>query len=533
MMPGLLFLLPIVMLQDPAVDVVVDPALQKKLTVSQKGQPINDVVRELGRAAGVTCAAVQNIWDLKVNVFCKDELAGPVMHQLAQVLGAEWTKEGDVYRLGFERTVQQQRIAYEQAEARLMRERIEKGIAPYLYLAASNPNAPKPKEDMKARVDALSKDPTAVAFGRMLGEMNSSNAAGFWRGDVQTYLPPMAPPPPESSVAFPSEATRVTARFDPFLTSVERHPGRDPLLQTNTLVLYEKPPEALKAMPYARDLLAWASVSSIPSEDERFKKAAQFPVDVRSDFYVPKPVLDDYLESFHKSTGIAVVGDSFSIVQSGRAGGGDARSWVAGLSALKADGKVSHGVVGVRHRGFWRLRKFEIPQTDLASYEQLAKIDPLTLDQYAALAGKLKPIYASALSLPNTVAMKFDPTPFQRMMPALKFYDMLSAPQKREARSGLDATKLSDVQKRAFVDAMLAGVLLSKDEISYLSVVLKGDLSNTGVLVAEESIDSGLKDKKKKAILSGRKFFIHLGKISRPVKFEATVKGAGPIEAEE
>src|SRR5688572_689465 len=135
MMPGLLLLLPLVMLQDPApVDVASELALQKKVTVALRGQPVNEALREIGKAAGVSCAAVQNTWDLKVTVYCKDEPAGPVMSQLASVLGAEWTKDGDVYRLGFDRLSQQQRLAYEQAESRKLRERIEQGLIPYMQL---------------------------------------------------------------------------------------------------------------------------------------------------------------------------------------------------------------------------------------------------------------------------------------------------------------------------------------------------------------------------------------------------------------
>ncbi|MEZ0327266.1 MAG: hypothetical protein ACAH95_15320, partial [Fimbriimonas sp.] len=328
MMPGLLFLLPFALLQDPVIEPVTDQALQKKITISLRGQPINDAVRDVGKAAGVICAAVQNLWDLKVTVLCKDEPAGPVMKQLAEVLGAEWTKDGDTYRLGFERTAQQQRLAYEQAEARLMRDRIEKGLVPYTHLASVNRNAPKPSAELKAKIAALSKDPTALQFGEMLGSMNSSQVAAFWRGEVQTYLPPAGPPPPESSVAFPDEMRRVVARFDPFLASLDRMPGRDPALQTNALVLYERPPDALANMPFAKDVISWTADGNIPAEDERFNRSVQSPTIVRSDFFVRKPVLDDYLESFFRSTGIAVVGDSFSVSELARAPAGNVKAWI-------------------------------------------------------------------------------------------------------------------------------------------------------------------------------------------------------------
>jgi hypothetical protein len=84
------------------------------------------------------------------------------------------------------------------------------------------------------------------------------------------------------------------------------------------------------------------------------------------------------------------------------------------------------------------------------------------------------------------------------------------------------------VQKRALLDAMLLGLLKNKTNLSYMSLATKGDFTNMGVVVADESFESGLKDKKGKAILSGRKFHIHLGTRSEPIRFEAEVKGPQP-----
>ncbi|MEZ0326313.1 MAG: hypothetical protein ACAH95_10445, partial [Fimbriimonas sp.] len=204
-----------------------------------------------------------------------------------------------------------------------------------------------------------------------------------------------------------------------------------------------------------------------------------------------------------------------------------------GLSALKAEAKVLNGIVGVRHRGFWRLRQFEIPDSVKGAYEQLAKVEPLTLDQYASFATRLKPAQVAAVMLEDAFSLDLDMTPFARMMPALQFYALLSPAQKREAHSGLEAANLSPVQKKAFVDAMLNGTLKSKSPITYLSPLYAGDFSQVGVLVAEEAFESGLKDKQKRPILSARKFFIHLGTRSEPVRFEAQVKGPGPTEASE
>ncbi len=527
MMPGLLLLLPLVLFQDSVIDLTADPALQKKVTLAIKGQPVNDAIRELGKGAGVSAMAVQNIWDLKVTVFCKDEPAGPVMQQLANVLGAEWTKDGEVYRLGFGRLAQQQRSAFEQGEARLMRERIEKGMVAYTQLAAVNPNAPKPSAESKPRIDALTKDPSAILFGQMLGSMSSSQAAAFWRGEVRTYVP-QSPARADSSPVIPDESKRIVARFDPYLVSVERNPGRDASLITSSLILFERPVSALASMPFARDLLGWPAGSEIPANDPRFKKSASNPTSKASDFFVRRPVMDDHLEALHRSTGVAVVGDSFSVPQTGAAGGGDVQGWVNSVRSMRSDAKVSAGVVGVRHRGFWRLRQFELPDSQVAFYEQLAKIEPLTLDHYAALAGRLKPAHASALMLENAVSLNFDTTPFSAMMPALQFYGQLTPAQKRQAHSGLDATTLTDAQKRAFVDVLLWGVLKGKGRPTTLYRAMQGDLAEMGLVVAEETFESGLKDKRGKAILKGRKFHMHFGTRSQPVRFEAYVAGPEP-----
>jgi hypothetical protein len=287
MMAGLLLLLPFLLPQDPQLNVAEDLALQKKITVTIKSEPLNDALKVLGKEAGIPCVAVQNLWDLKVTVFAKDEPAGPLMDRIADVLGAEWTKEGDVYRLGYERLALQQRVSYEQAEQRLMRERLDDALLAYTRLAGANPTAPKPDLrkltlEEKARVDTLSKDPSAVVFGAMLSQMASASNSGFWRGETRTFAP--VDKLSSQQPAF-EEEKRIFARFDPYLVCLERNPGRDPQLARKSLFLFGSPPESLSQMPFAKEVSEWPSMEA-PEDDKRFQKSVT-PVPFRkSDFFV-------------------------------------------------------------------------------------------------------------------------------------------------------------------------------------------------------------------------------------------------------
>jgi hypothetical protein len=525
-MAGLLIVLPLLLFQGSAVNAAEDAALQKKISVEIKAEPVDEAVKAIGKLAGVNCAAVQNIWDLKVTVLAKDEPAGPLMSRIAEVLGAEWTKDGDVYRLGFERLAAQQRSAYEQAEQRLARQQLDAALLAYTRLASVNPNAPaaEPSAAEKGRIDALGKDPSAVIFGQMLGQMATSSNAGFWRGETRTYAP--VDQTASQQPAY-QEDKRMFAHFDPYLLRLERSPGADSLLSHRALVRFWSPPSELEKMPFAADVLSWSS-GDIPDEDKRFDKSVTPVPFKKSDFFVKAPTLTEHLEAFYKSTGVPVVADAFSTTQYGRPGGTDAKGWLRSLSAMHAEFKIEHGIVGVRHQAFWRLRQFEPSDAMVGSFEQMAHIEPLTLDQYAAVVQRLKPAVASALMIDDAISLDFDTALFPKVMPALQFYALLSPAQRRQARSGLDANSLDPQQKGAFVNAILWGALKGYGKPKYIATMVAGDLRDLGVVVAEETFESGLKTKQGKAIVGSRKFLMNLGSMADPVRFSAEIKGPEP-----
>ncbi|HSI72711.1 MAG TPA: hypothetical protein VK934_06000 [Fimbriimonas sp.] len=513
--------MPLLLLQNPQANVVEDMALQKKISVAIKAQPVDEAVKAIGKEAGVSCAAVQNLWDLKVTVLAKDEPAGPLMDRIADVLGAEWTKDGDVYRLGFGRVAQQQRLAYDQAEQRLLRAQLDTALLAYARLASVNPNAPAAKPNPGEQLKA---EPSAVIFGQMLAQMAAASNSGFWRGETRSYAPPDIAS--SQQPAF-QEDKRIYARFDPYLLSLERNPGSDPALRRRGLVEFWSPPEELAKMPFAADVIAWPS-SDLPEDDKRFDKSVTPVAFKKSDFFVKAPTLTEHLEAFHKSTGLPVVADAFSTPQHGRPGSADARGWLRALSGMHADYKFKHAIVGVRHRAFWRLRQFEPSEAMVGSYQQLAQIEPLTLDQYAAVVQRLKPAVASALMLADALSLELDAGLYPKMMPALQFYAMLSPAQRRQARSGLEAITLNPQQKSAFVNAVLWGALKGYGKPGYLAPMLAGDFRELGVVVAEESFESGVKNKQGKAVTGSRKFLMNLGSLADPVRFVAEIKGPEP-----
>jgi hypothetical protein len=538
MMAGLLVLLPLLLLQGSGADVANDPGLQKKINVAVKAESINDALREIGKEAGVQTVAVQNIWPLKVTVFAKNEPVGPLMDRIADVLDCEWTKDGDVYRLGYERLSQQQRQAYEQAEQRAAREELDAELLAYTRLAAVNPNAPKadlsklsPEE--RKQIERLAQDPAAFAFGRMLRELSGAAGAGFWRGEVRTFvLPPSAAqtrPPQEGAPLAANESSRLFARYDPFLISLERNPARgEGSIERNSLVLYRQPPATLAELPFAKAVLAWPGSGQSIEDDPRFSRSVPGIEENKTDYFLPKPTLDDGAEVFHKATGISVVTDSFSVPSAGLNQGMSAEVWLASLSRKKAQGNVKHGIVGVRHEGFWRLRLFEPSPGTIRSYEKLAEREPLTLDQYASLAGAIRGAPVSALMHPDAVVLPFDAAPLSRLMPVLVFYNSLTAAQRRQARSILEVGTLNDAQKRLYVEAVLWGGLKGRGSAPNLVNLLRGDFTEQNIIVAEESFGSGVKDKQGKELAGRRKFYMYLGPRFAPVMFDSEVKGRQP-----
>lgn len=73
---------------------VVDPRLQRKVTLAFKGSSFEELCDELARQTGISIAAGKRVADDNVTVFCKDRPARDLMRAVARLFGFTWDRKG-------------------------------------------------------------------------------------------------------------------------------------------------------------------------------------------------------------------------------------------------------------------------------------------------------------------------------------------------------------------------------------------------------------------------------------------------------
>ncbi len=465
----LLMCLPALPFAQPA-DLAKDERLNKKIDARLSTMPLKKALRELEKSAGVGLDLVTSLDDLKVTVLCKEEPASLILVKLADVLGCEWVVDGPIYRLRMDADRLNQRRAYVEAEERMLRKKVEEAIT---ALAKERPlETPKP-----------STGPERLQLGTMFKSMSSGELASFWRGDTKTFVTVTGAGPNVPPVR--NESTRVFARYDSSLHTLNTLPGIDAALIRVQLLPLANVSGELANLPFAKDVRAWGTgIVAESKEDERFLKVVPGVSTPREN--EPKRALGAHLERFFDSTGIAVVSDAFRTATLAPSEPMAASSWVGGVAQQnRLFLKVSDGVAQFRHGGFWRLRKFEIPEPTLERFETLNAKEALSLAQYAAFIAKLTANQLAGLRW-NGWAIGIDLSPIRTAAPAIALYNALTPSQRaRASQGGLAATQLPASLQVRFVDVMLRGVLENRGSGEFVGAAASGDLREVGLMIEE------------------------------------------------
>lgn len=112
----------------------------------------------------------------------------------------------------------------------------------------------------------------------------------------------------------------------------------------------------------------------------------------------------------------------------------------------------------VRHKGYWQLRHSEVPERYLRPLERkVAEGKRLELEDYAGLAAQLTPAQEERINTTrqHRFVVHFDEAPLRGNVPALRFWAVLTTPQRERARRGelLPFETLSTRQQNIFAQA--------------------------------------------------------------------------------
>lgn len=507
---------------DRPIDIGAELKLQKPITVSIKAESINRALKAISDLVDQPIEAISTMRDRKVTIYVHDVSASTVLAKVGDVLGAIWVNDNGTFRLKMDVNAANQEKAYLQAEEEFLKGRVEKRLiaqANAVKMVAPN-NAETPvRPGKRPGAPESGGDPRGQALGIMMSTLPSALQAALWRGEAVTSAPLIQSDPNRPAIS--NESLRVVALYNPALASFRSRPG-DESLVAHALAPFAVPPAELNDLPFARTVRSWAdqpdSAPSDPAPKDVAMSKSFTPVSLgRPEHYVPMPTLADQLEAMSQATEANVVADAFSVPTIFRQGSLTPLSAMDALRGMSYYVKRSAGVIEIRHPGFWRLQKFEIPDAVLEPYASRAKTKSLALVDYATLTTRLSPAQLAAFQVPGAVVTPFDPAPLTAMTPALQFYATLSPAQRMKVGGGLSLDALSPGQRTSFLQAVLQGIVMGRGEIGWVAGYQAADPASLGLVAVDQSRDGG-----------GREFIVDMGQSGRMVRFAATALAPPP-----
>ena len=486
-----------------ASDVSKDARLQKPISIKLKIVQIGDAISKLSKISGVPLDRSPAIKDLKVTVLVHEVPAGLVLDKIAKTLGCEWKADGQLFRLVMNPDEQTARTRYSEAEEDAAQKEIAAELDTISRVSNMDPaaaqkelldlesakNGSKPPDP--DRIDLLkhAMNRQDIMLGRFLSDLSNDKLSAFWRGDVVGVPPNLAEQkfqePTATGLAGPAPVTRgLTApgasmssmplfvQYDPLLYRVQALQGfgiRYIAKRLGKIITSPLPAGALANMTFGKEVLSWDM--PVPTDGDLTKLTIQ-PSKSPSQYSNHLYSIADFLEKAFDQSQVPIIADAFRVPALSKdfdRGVGEYTSW---LSNLKKDNSLTtrfeDGFVLVRHGGFWRLRKFETPEEQIAVLEaKVSKTGP-TLEDYGAFVSKLSPEQAKPFCIRNGSLVKFDTTPIERGLPALKFFAELDRGSIEKAtQDGIAFAQMSAALRESFTDAAIQGVFFGASPSSF------------------------------------------------------------------
>lgn len=462
-----------------------EPKLAAPLAIERKIEPLPDLLREIGRATGVTLTVGPDLKALKATVLTAARPTRDTLRALAVTFESEWerTKAGELRLTPTSETVNQ-REAFVRALARMRRTKSERALN-HWALAATIPWGDRTTELRAAErrvaekldastteqkraedwLEALKATDTAWnwAFGKVWGGLSAEARTAFWnggmvrgstqaRGGVARLPIEMEDATRGRQPEDLAKPLRVFLRYEPRSGDLETY--FDSLMGSGTgRGVSPDDPEALKTHPFLVAQRAWVRTDS--------GSVLRDPGPVtRPDWFGSFGSDSDALAILHRQSGVPIVAEAFRYP---RPHGLGAFGQPTLGAALQAGGfgyvRVENGTVHVRPEEFWNRRMVEPPEGPLRALE--SEPEP-TMDRYAECAAAISgPVFSFTPQGPTL--SRVDPMPLWRATPGLRVWGLLEAGQRTAAWAGTPvpfATMRRRAQQAAWaaiVDGLFAG----------------------------------------------------------------------------
>ncbi len=485
-------------------DIAHDTSLGKPISIKLKVAQLPDALKEISKLTGVKLASVEPINDLKVTVLVKKIPAGLVLEKIASVLGCEWVHDGDLWRLHMTLEATHDREKFVAKEDEIALQELSDEVKKLV-----DANGPEEAPKAGAGAPRMAKINAAV-LGQVIGSLGNQQASAFWRGDVVaardpsmnaiTAVPvdPSAPTRGGRRAPVSRAAIPIFMQVDPLLYQVRytfRGAARTFGKRPTEVVADPTPNSKLAAMPFGKAVLAWDQ--PVPTGGG-WENVLTVPATAVSPYYSKRVSISDLYEMAFDATGVPIIADAFRVPAPGRAPTRLGSSYINWLAQMKQECHVftrfDDGIVMSRHGGFWRLRKFETPESAFQPLEKKSEKSELSIADYASFVAKLTPPQARVLELKEEVLAQFPTQLFERSMPALQFYSTLRGREIPTAMAdGINVTNMDANQRQLFSNAVVQAPFFGSASLAFygriVDFLVSGDLRGMGFLAKVSSVN--------------------------------------------
>jgi len=499
-----------------------DPRLQKAVTLQLPNALFTEIMEELSKQTGVPFNLHPSLQEEKATFFVTNQPAQQVLAQWMSLFGLKCEPQGEGYQLLPDPALRQQEEAAVEWERRMIRLEAEKTLRTWSQLVRDDFAVyARRASDIEEEMDKLQQEKppgwqdrraalaeqfaqvreVAVWHRYLAGWLYRRFSSTIWRelrhGETVWFSTAQEPgtlPLPSDALrwqAYPADTIPRWMLFGMRLDEARRElvfyaftqPDDDTAEPTATVYTHPVSPD-LEDKPSVQR--RWERWQTPPEEFRRFRR--------RIENRTPAPALPqgqstaaDSLLWIAQHAQMNVIADAFRVPARLVVEGDTLAEWLSRFT-LQEPGylRVERNWLLLRHAGYWRLRRSELPEKLVRQMEQKWATEGLGLDDYAALAAQLTPEGILRLKESDGYSFRFDAAPLRDAALALRFWASLSAEQKTVAlqRQPLAYHSLTPVQQTLFQEAMLAK-LHEKPQPLLLNYLTRRDLQSELAFVME------------------------------------------------
>ncbi len=477
-----------------------DARLHKTISLQLHTALLEEAMQEVGNQTGVAFHIHDSLKGEKATLFVSNRPAWQVLDKLGEVLGIRYEKEDDAYRLVPDPELRQSEESLRKAEQNALRRSAEQMLKRWAQLAREDfrlitrrvrylqeqmeklqrekpPGWGERRAALAVQVDSLQLIAQLHTYlaGRAYRQTPSSAWTRLWRGETLYFAYPQQP----GTLPLPADCLRwAAANADAppaFLTLAIRLDLQKAQMVFTMLALQEDASPAIEnvqqfteEIPAAADashplLARWQRWRTPPDafEGNTSLRRGKAPDGQPSSARFGVPTVADWMQWVARQAGFQVVADAFRLPAPLRITNSPADTladWfrefaLSGLGYLRVEGEW----LLFRHERYWWLRQSEPDERLARQMERKASEQGISLDDYASFANALPPEAQTRLERGEYIA-RFDLTPLQTAIPALRFWASLNEAQKEVAlqRQPIPYTQLTPAQQRLFREAIEA-----------------------------------------------------------------------------